>query len=61
VLDGLGSLDEDDLGLFDTDVLSVKVRRAGYSLAVCRDLFVHHFGPRTFALGAPAEAALAPG
>jgi hypothetical protein len=34
-----------------------KARRAGYRLAVCRDLFVHPFGTRTFAHGAPAEAA----
>jgi hypothetical protein len=41
--------------LFDTDVLRLKARQAGYSLAVCRDLFVHPFGTRTFAHGAPAE------
>jgi GT2 family glycosyltransferase len=57
VLDRIGPLDEEGLGLFDTDVLSMKARQAGYSLAVCRDLFVHHFGTRTFAYGAPAEAA----
>jgi GT2 family glycosyltransferase len=53
VLDRLGPLEEEGLGLFDTDVLSSKARQAGYSLAVCRDLFVHHFGTRTFAHGAP--------
>jgi GT2 family glycosyltransferase len=42
-----------DLGLFDTDILSAKARQAGFSLAVCRDLFVHHFGTRTFAQGGP--------
>jgi hypothetical protein len=42
-----------DLGLFDTDVLSVQARQAGFNLAVCHDLFVHHFGARTFALGVP--------
>jgi GT2 family glycosyltransferase len=56
VLDRIGSLDEDGLGLFDTDVLSARARQAGYTLAVCRDLFVHHFGTRTFAHGAPAGA-----
>jgi GT2 family glycosyltransferase len=56
VLGRIGPLDEEGLGLFDTDVLSVKARQAGYSLAVCRDLFVHHFGTRTFAHGAPAGA-----
>jgi GT2 family glycosyltransferase len=43
-----------DLGLFDTDIVSAKAREAGFTLAVCRDLFVHHFGTRTFAHGAPA-------
>ncbi len=42
-----------DLSLFDTDILSAKAHQAGYTLAVCRDLFVHHFGARTFASGAP--------
>lgn len=51
-----GQLDKwTDLGLFDTDILSAKAREAGYTLAVCRDLFVHHFGTRTFAHGAPAD------
>jgi GT2 family glycosyltransferase len=38
-----------DLSLFDSDILSSKAQQAGFSLAVCRDLFVHHFGTRTFA------------
>src|SRR5262249_1184312 len=45
-----------DLSLFDTDVLSAKARQAGYQLAICRDLFIHHFGMRTFAHGAPAAS-----
>jgi GT2 family glycosyltransferase len=53
VLKKLGPLGEDGLGIFDTDVLSQKARQAGFTLAVCRDLFVHHFGTRTFAHGAP--------
>jgi O-antigen biosynthesis protein len=54
VLNRIGSLDQwSDLGLFDTDILSAKAREAGYTLAVCRDLFIHHFGTRTFAHGAP--------
>jgi GT2 family glycosyltransferase len=44
-----------DLGLFDTDILSAKAREAGFTLAVCRDLFIHHFGTRTFAHGAPVS------
>lgn len=42
-----------DLSLFDTDILAAKARQAGFTLAVCRDLFIHHFGTRTFAHGAP--------
>jgi GT2 family glycosyltransferase len=45
------------LGVFDTDWLGARARQAGFTLAVCRDLFVHHFGTRTFAHGAPASAA----
>lgn len=57
VLDRVGSeLNKwSDLGLFDTDILSVKARQAGFTLACCRDQFVHHFGTRAFAHGAPAE------
>jgi hypothetical protein len=53
VLDKIGpDLDEaSDLGLFDTDILSAKARQAGFTLACCRDLFIHHFGTRTFAHG----------
>jgi len=43
-----------DLSLFDTDILSAKARQAGFTLACCRDLFIHHFGTRIFAHGAPA-------
>src|SRR5262249_1263363 len=42
-----------DLGLFDTDGLSAQARQAGYTLGLCLDLFVHHFGSRTFAHGGP--------
>jgi GT2 family glycosyltransferase len=51
VLDKIGpGLNEwTDLSLFDSDILSAKAQQAGFSLAVCRDLFVHHFGTRTFA------------
>jgi GT2 family glycosyltransferase len=54
VLDRIGSFDKgSDLALFDSDVLSAKARQAGFTLACCRDLYVHHFGTRTFAHGAP--------
>jgi len=48
-----------DLSLFDTDILSSKARQAGFTLACCRDCFVHHFGTRTFARG-PAVNKLEP-
>jgi GT2 family glycosyltransferase len=44
-----------DLGLFDTDILSAKVQEAGFSPVRASDLFIHHFGTRTFAQGAPRE------
>jgi O-antigen biosynthesis protein len=46
-----------DLSLFDTDILSSKAQQAGFSLVRCSDLFIHHFGTRTFAHGAPAQNA----
>jgi GT2 family glycosyltransferase len=42
------------LEVFDTDLLCQRARQAGFTLACCKDLFVHHFGSRTFAHGAPA-------
>jgi GT2 family glycosyltransferase len=48
------ALDEwTDLSLFDSDILSSKAKEGGYSLAVCKDLLVHHFGTRTFAHSTP--------
>ncbi len=40
-----------DLSLFDTDIAGKKARQEGFQLVVCRDLFIHHFGTRTFAHG----------
>jgi GT2 family glycosyltransferase len=55
VLIRLGPLETSSgLGLFDTDALCRKAREAGYTLACCRDLFIHNFGSRTFAHGGPA-------
>jgi len=45
------------LGLFDTDLLCQRARQAGFTLACCKDLFIHHFGSRTFAHGAPTVEA----
>jgi GT2 family glycosyltransferase len=54
VLDRIGPLDKAvELGVFDFPVLTRKAREAGFTLACCRDLFVHHFGTRTFAHGGP--------
>jgi GT2 family glycosyltransferase len=58
VLDRIGLVNLEkwtDLSLFDTDILSVKARQAGYMLACSRDLFIHHFGTRTFSHGAPTQ------
>ncbi len=44
------------LGFFDDDDLAERARRAGFELAVAHDLFVHHFGSRTF-VGTGVDAA----
>jgi GT2 family glycosyltransferase len=41
------------LGVFDTEEVCRRARAAGWVLACCRDLFVHHFATRTFAQGGP--------
>ena len=49
VYETIGGLDERfGLGLCDDDDLAERARRAGFELAVAHDLFVHHFGGRTF-------------
>jgi hypothetical protein len=49
VYEKIGGLDERfGLGFFDDNDLAERARRAGFGLAVARDLFVHHFGSRTF-------------
>ena len=49
VFDAIGGLDERfGLGFFDDDDLAERARRAGFASAVAHDLFVHHFGSRTF-------------
>ena len=50
VYETVGGLDERfGLGLFDDDDLAIRARGAGFELAVAHDLFIHHFGSRTFA------------
>jgi GT2 family glycosyltransferase len=58
--DKIGGLDERfGLGMFDDDDLAERAHRAGFEAAVAHDLFVHHFGSRTFVgNGIDAEALL---
>jgi GT2 family glycosyltransferase/tetratricopeptide (TPR) repeat protein len=49
VLDQIGGFDEQfGIGFFDDDDLSVRALKAGFLLLVALDVFVHHFGSRTF-------------
>jgi GT2 family glycosyltransferase/predicted Zn-dependent protease len=49
VLEKVGVFDEQfGVGFFDDDDLSVRARQAGFRLLVAQDVFVHHFGSRTF-------------
>src|SRR5262249_3565891 len=60
-LERAGGFDERyGLGFFDDDDLCLRVREAGYRLLVALDVFVHHFGSRTFrALGVDCGRQLA--
>jgi GT2 family glycosyltransferase/predicted Zn-dependent protease len=53
VLDRVGGLDERfGLGFFEDDDLGVRAREAGFRLLIALEVYVHHFGSRTFqALG----------
>lgn len=49
VFAAIGGLDERfGLGFFDDDDLCLRAIDAGFRLVVARDVFVHHFGSRTF-------------
>ncbi len=55
VLEQIGPLDTlTGLEVFDTAALCRKARQAGYTMAVCRDLFIHNFGSRASVHGGPA-------
>ena len=44
-----GGLDERfSPGNFEDDDLSLRIRQDGYSLLLCRDTFIHHFGSASF-------------
>ena len=46
-------------GFFDDDDLCVRVREAGFTLVMALNVFVHHYGNRTFkGLGLDAQAQL---
>lgn len=51
MLDAIGgTLDEQfGIGFFEDDDLCLRARQAGYKLLVAQDVFIHHFGNRTFA------------
>ncbi len=50
VIQEVGGLDERfGLGNFEDDDYSIRVRAAGYKIYVCDDVFIHHFGSRSFA------------
>jgi glycosyltransferase involved in cell wall biosynthesis/Flp pilus assembly protein TadD len=60
VLDRVGGMDESfGTGFFEDDDLSVRALRAGYKLLVAQDVYIHHFGSRTFSgLGIDTAKAL---
>jgi GT2 family glycosyltransferase/predicted Zn-dependent protease len=60
VLDRIGGFDERyGLGFFDDDDLCVRAREAGFRLLVAPNIFIHHFGSRTFtSLGIDCEKQL---
>jgi glycosyltransferase involved in cell wall biosynthesis len=50
VIDRIGGLDERfGLGNFEDDDFCLRVRAAGYRIYICDDVFIHHFGSRSFA------------
>jgi GT2 family glycosyltransferase len=49
-IEQIGGLDESfGLGNFEDDDFCIRVRAAGYGIYVCDDVFIHHFGSRSFA------------
>lgn len=49
VIDEIGGFDERfRFGNFEDDDLCLRVRAAGYKIYICDDVFIHHFGSRSF-------------
>jgi GT2 family glycosyltransferase len=49
VVDEIGGLDPRyGVGNFEDDDYSMRIRAAGYDIAVCEDAFIHHFGSVSF-------------
>jgi GT2 family glycosyltransferase len=49
VLEQVGLLDERfDVGMFEDDDLSMRIRQAGYRVVCAEDVFVHHWGRASF-------------
>ena len=49
VIDKIGTLDERfGIGCFEDDDYCLRAIRAGYRAVIARDVFIHHFGSRTF-------------
>jgi GT2 family glycosyltransferase len=50
VIDEIGGIDTRyGIGNFEDDDFCIRVRAAGYQIAICEDVFIHHFGSVTFA------------
>jgi GT2 family glycosyltransferase len=50
VIDEIGGIDTRyGIGNFEDDDFCIRVRAAGYVIAVCEDAFIHHFGSVSFA------------
>ncbi len=50
VIEEIGGIDERfGVGNFEDDDFCLRVRAAGYQIHVCDDVFIHHFGSKTFA------------
>lgn len=59
VFDVIGLLDERfGIGNYEDDDFSLRARRAGFRLRIAGDVFVHHYGSRTFAARAESYDAL---